>query len=76
MEPTNLERTNLEAHVDLCAQRYNSLDLRLGVIETKIEQLNDTLERNKSSVTTTVITAAAGIISSVIGLIITILMTF
>ena len=29
MSTTSLEKTNLEAHVDLCAERYKQLDLRL-----------------------------------------------
>jgi hypothetical protein len=29
----DIEKTNLEAHVDLCAQRYESLDKRLTNIE-------------------------------------------
>ena len=32
---TNLERENLEAHVDLCEQRYQNLETRLDKIEAK-----------------------------------------
>lgn len=35
-EPTDLERKNLEAHVDLCAQRYRFLEARLETVEEKI----------------------------------------
>ena len=35
MEPTNLEKQNLEAHVDLCAERYKNIDQRLQTIEVK-----------------------------------------
>ena len=37
---TTLERENLEAHVDLCEQRYNNLELRLSKIETKVEHIH------------------------------------
>jgi hypothetical protein len=39
-EPTDLERKSLEAHVDLCAQRYRFLESRMIAIEEKIAGLN------------------------------------
>lgn len=45
---TQLERTNLEAHVDLCAERYRTLkeeltkvDTRLDVIEVSVTQMRE-----------------------------------
>ena len=35
-EPTDIEKKSLEAHVELCAERYNSLDERLNSLNTKI----------------------------------------
>ena len=35
---TALEKKNLEAHVDLCEQRYVALEGRLTKIEKKVEQ--------------------------------------
>jgi hypothetical protein len=37
---TELERNNLEAHVDLCAQRYDVLEGRLSKVEEKIDTLH------------------------------------
>ena len=34
---TDLEKKNLEAHVDLCEQRYITLENRLGKVETKVQ---------------------------------------
>ena len=46
---TNLEKTSLEAHVDLCALRYGQLDQRLTALEEKVETVhNDVLEGQKS----------------------------
>jgi pantothenate kinase len=46
-----IEKTNLEAHVELCAQRYDSLENRLGSIEKKVSTLQETLEKsNKATV--------------------------
>jgi hypothetical protein len=38
--PTDLEKKSLEAHVDLCAQRYRFLESRMIAIEEKIAGLN------------------------------------
>ncbi len=36
---TNIEKTNLEAHVELCAERYEKLETKLETVEKKVEQL-------------------------------------
>jgi hypothetical protein len=37
VEATDIEKKSLEAHVELCAERYNALDSKLQVMEEKIE---------------------------------------
>lgn len=39
-ETTDLEKKSLEAHVDLCAQRYRFLEQKLDAVEDKILALN------------------------------------
>jgi hypothetical protein len=48
IQTTNLERQNLEAHVDLCAERYrileekvNNIDTRLTNIEKSVSQIRE-----------------------------------
>ena len=36
---TNIEKTNLEAHVELCAERYEKLENKLANVEKKVEVL-------------------------------------
>lgn len=36
---TNIEKTNLEAHVELCAERYEKLENKLQNVESKVERL-------------------------------------
>ena len=36
---TNIEKTNLEAHVELCAERYEKLESKLEAVEKKVESL-------------------------------------
>ena len=39
-EPTDLEKKSLEAHVDLCAQRYRFLESKMDSVDEKIAGLN------------------------------------
>jgi len=39
MQPTELEKKNLETHVDLCAARFRFLEEKMGVVEEKVDDL-------------------------------------
>lgn len=39
MQQSRLERENLEAHVDLCAERYRVLEEKLDKIDEKFDRL-------------------------------------
>jgi hypothetical protein len=65
--PIEIERTNLEAHVDLCAQRYESLDNRLTAIEGKFGDLKKLIEDSHSSMTKVIIGTAGTVVSGVLG---------
>jgi prefoldin subunit 5 len=39
VDTTNIEKKSLEAHVELCAERYSALESRLDNVDTKISQL-------------------------------------
>lgn len=73
---SNLERTSLEAHVDLCQLRYEQLDLRLTIVEKKLEDIQKDIIDGHKSMKTTVITSAGSIIIALLGVIGTILMKF
>ena len=57
--PTDIEKENLEAHVELCSQRYDALDRRLTSIESKVATLQDTIEKSHLS-TIKVLVGTAG----------------
>lgn len=76
MEPTRLEKQNLEAHVDLCAERYGNLEQRLATIEMKVDGLGATVEQNKHSLSTVIIGAAGTMVTAIIGLILAIIFKF
>lgn len=76
MEPTRLEKTNLEAHVDLCAERYSNLEQRLATIELKVDGVSVSVEQNKHSLSTVIIGAAGTMVTAIIGLILAIIFKF
>jgi hypothetical protein len=39
IEPTDIEKKSLEAHVELCAERYNAVDVKLIALDSKITHL-------------------------------------
>ncbi len=40
-ETTDIEKKSLEAHVELCAERYNALENRLDHVDARISTLSD-----------------------------------
>ena len=38
---TNIEKQSLEAHVELCAERYEKLESKLETVEKKVEKLEE-----------------------------------
>ena len=70
MSTTELEKQNLEAHVDLCSERYKGLHDRLSAIEIRLAKMNEeTVTHHKSSQKTIIATAGtvvAGLLSTVV----------
>lgn len=75
-DTTDLERTSLEAHVDLCALRYGQLDQRLTSLEYKMDAVQKDILEGQKSLKTTIITSSGTIVVALIGIIGTILSKF
>lgn len=73
---TSIEKENLEAHVELCAERYKQLELRLETIEVKVESLSEKIENGQNSMSKVIIGATATIVAGLLSTVITILMKF
>jgi|TARA_B110000977_G_scaffold61501_1_gene83618 hypothetical protein len=71
---TKLERQNLEAHVDLCAIRYEALEGRLSTVETKIDNIHQDITEGQKSMTKVLIGTAGTVIASVLSIVIVILL--
>ena len=65
---TDIEKENLEAHVELCAERYRQLDSRLSNIETKVETLQDTIEKSHLNTIKVLIGTAGTVIVGILSL--------
>jgi hypothetical protein len=50
-KPTEIEKQNLEAHVELCAVRYGSLENKLNNLEERMDKLEVHLIDIKNSLT-------------------------
>ncbi len=64
--PTDIEKENLEAHVELCAERYRQLETRLSSIEDKVANLQDTIEKSSLSTIKVLIGTAGTVIVGIL----------
>lgn len=82
MSSTDIEKKSLEAHVELCAERYSNLDTKLSNLETRMDKLEghivdikDSLLSNDSGHYKILITIGTTIIGVLVAGIITLLAT-
>ena len=76
MSTTELEKQNLEAHVDLCEQRYNNLELRLSKIEAKVEHVHADITHGNKSMVKVIIGATGTIVAGLLSTIVVLLLKF
>jgi predicted nucleic acid-binding Zn-ribbon protein len=50
MSSTNIEKKNLEAHVELCAERYAALDNKLSNLDNRMTKLEEHMVDIKDSI--------------------------
>lgn len=73
-ETTEIEKKSLEAHVELCAERYRNLDERLenlgkkiGAVELIVREVHDMINSMNEKRNAQLINWGAGIIVSLLG---------
>lgn len=71
---TQLEKESLEAHVDLCALRYEQLDNRLTKVEQKLDDISDDLKTGQNSLSKVIIGAAGTIVAGLLSTIVVVIM--
>lgn len=83
MATTDIEKENLEAHVELCAERYKNLENKLGNLEsrmTKVEEhlvaIRETITEKSGGNDKTIITIGTTIFASMISAIVVLLVNY
>jgi hypothetical protein len=81
MQQSRLERENLEAHVDLCAERYRVLEEKLDNLNTKFDRLEVAMREltekqnsDKASSNKLLIGAAATVIAGLLSTVVLLLL--
>ncbi len=74
MSTTDIEKENLEAHVELCAERYKQLETRLGSIEEKVEKLAEAISESRGSMMKVLIGTAGTVVAGVLSTLVVIIM--
>lgn len=81
MQQSRLERENLEAHVDLCAERYRVLEEKFTRLENKVDDLVDSVQKmsdkateNRVASNKLVLGAAATVIAGLLSTIVLLLL--
>ena len=74
MSTTELEKQNLEAHVDLCSERYKGLHDRLSAIEVRLGRMNEEMTAGHKSQTKTIIATAGTVVAGLLSTVVVILM--
>lgn len=74
METTDIEKNNLEAHVELCAERYDNLKERLDTLDERMNKISgdlDTITRLVSDMHTSrqnqLVNVGAWVITTLLG---------
>ena len=68
MSTTDLEKQNLEAHVDLCSERYK------GLHEVRLGKLNEDMIAGQKSSSKTIIATAGTVVAGLLSTVVVILM--
>lgn len=73
---TALEKKNLEAHVDLCQQRYETLESRLTAVEKKLNHVHLDIQQGNKSMIKVIIGATGTIVAGLLSTIVVLLINF
>ena len=72
----SVEKENLEAHVELCRQRYEMLERRLEIIEGKVETIRNEIADGNKSMIKVIIGSTGTIVAGLLSTIVVLLLNF
>lgn len=70
----DIEKESLEAHVELCQQRYESLENRLTTIENKVAEIHKDITSGNNTMIKVLIGTAGTVIAGLLSTILVLLM--
>jgi hypothetical protein len=73
---TSLEKTSLEAHVDLCALRYDNLNNRLSTVESTLKSIHEDIKSGQNSMTKVLVGTAGTVIAGLLSTVVVVLLKF
>jgi hypothetical protein len=73
---TSLEKESLEAHVDLCALRYDNLNNRLSTVETTLKSIHEDIKSGQNSMTKVLVGSAGTVIAGLLSTVVVVLLKF
>lgn len=73
VKAANIEKENLEAHVELCQQRYEVLERRLTAVEHKLTDVHNDIQNGNKSLIKVLIGATGTIVAGLLSTIVVIL---
>jgi len=83
LDTTDIEKKSLEAHVELCAERYRMLELKLATVETDVSEVKDVVRDTHDMVhamtekrTDQLLAWGTGIIATLVGAVIWLAMAY
>ena len=71
-----IKTTSLEAHVDLCALRYDNLNNRLSTVESTLKSIHEDIKSGQNSMTKVLVGTAGTVIAGLLSTVVVILMKF
>ena len=74
MSTSQIEKESLEAHVELCALRYEQFEKRLSTVEEKLDGIADQMASGQQSLVKVIIGAAGTIVAGLLSTIVVIIM--
>ena len=74
MSASQIEKESLEAHVDLCALRYEQFEKRLSTVEDKLDGIAEQMAAGQNSLVKVIVGAAGTVVAGLLSTIIVVLM--
>lgn len=73
---TEIEKENLETHVELSVLRYQALEHRISVTEQKVNSIIEKIDNSQATISKVIIGSSATVLAGLLSTVVTILLKF